>query len=253
MAEHKTTLPQLNAAQETKLKHLTILSLALLNRVSQIRSFFISQANHTHPQIIPYSTLLSTLELDSIPALEELLIEGFYSNVISGKLDQRLKTLEIINTTGRDVKPTGTATSADSMDVDSTTAPTPLPPPQLPPSSHSLESITQSLSTWLGTISSLLNSLDKEIAKLQAQSVNEIEYEEKHEAIIKKEVDDLIQKSKKEVQNKDGKGEGTWLGFGDTVGGGKGMEVDGEGGGQKRTGRQGLGAGNAKKRERSKQ
>ncbi|KAB5593547.1 COP9 signalosome complex subunit 7b [Ceratobasidium theobromae] len=73
------SLPQLNPAQSTKLKQLSI--------------------------ILLYSDLLAYLEISSVRQLEDLIIDAMYQDVLKGKLDQKEGRLEIEYTIGRDLEP----------------------------------------------------------------------------------------------------------------------------------------------------
>lgn len=84
------SLPQLNPAQSTKLKQLSIVTLAERSR------------------ILLYSDLLAYLDLSSVRQLEDLIIDAMYQDVLKGKLDQKEGRLEIEYTIGRDLEP-GTA------------------------------------------------------------------------------------------------------------------------------------------------
>ncbi|KAJ8584865.1 hypothetical protein M405DRAFT_746243 [Rhizopogon salebrosus TDB-379] len=90
--ENKNSLPQLNQAQITKLKHLSIVSLATTRR------------------ILPYSLLLQELQMPTIRDLEDLIIDAIYLDILRGKLDQKEQQFEIEYTMGRDLAP-GTAES----------------------------------------------------------------------------------------------------------------------------------------------
>ncbi|XP_046381079.1 COP9 signalosome complex subunit 7b-like [Haliotis cracherodii] len=79
-------LPELTAGQLTKLRHLTIVSLA------------------TKTKCIPYSILLEELEIQNVRTLEDLIIEVIYADIIHGKLDQRNQQLEVDYAIGRDIR-----------------------------------------------------------------------------------------------------------------------------------------------------
>ncbi|CEL59972.1 COP9 signalosome complex subunit 7 OS=Dictyostelium discoideum GN=csn7 PE=1 SV=1 [Rhizoctonia solani AG-1 IB] len=79
------SLPQLNPAQATKLKQLSIVSLAERSR------------------ILAYSDLLSHLDIASVRQLEDLIIDAMYQDVLKGKLDQKEARVEIEYTIGRDL------------------------------------------------------------------------------------------------------------------------------------------------------
>ncbi|OCH94150.1 hypothetical protein OBBRIDRAFT_789489 [Obba rivulosa] len=85
--QHKDALPPLNQAQITKLKQLSLVSLA------------------TERRILPYSLLLQAIEMPNIRELEDLIIDAIYSEIIRGKLDQKEQQFEVEYTMGRDVEP----------------------------------------------------------------------------------------------------------------------------------------------------
>ncbi|GJE89182.1 hypothetical protein PsYK624_052770 [Phanerochaete sordida] len=85
--QYKDSLPALNDAQTTKLKHLTLVSLAHDRR------------------ILPYDHLLSVLQVSSIRELEDLIIDAIYQDVIRGKLDQKEQQFEVEYIMGRDLEP----------------------------------------------------------------------------------------------------------------------------------------------------
>nr|KAF6494335.1 COP9 signalosome subunit 7B [Rousettus aegyptiacus] len=83
---NKESLPELSTAQQNKLKHLTIVSLA------------------SRMKCIPYSVLLKDLEMRNLRELEDLIIEAVYTDIIQGKLDQRNQLLEVDFCIGRDIQ-----------------------------------------------------------------------------------------------------------------------------------------------------
>ncbi|XP_054978464.1 COP9 signalosome complex subunit 7b isoform X1 [Sorex araneus] len=85
-AANKESLPALSTAQQNKLKHLTIVSLA------------------SRMKCIPYSVLLKDLEMRNLRELEDLIIEAVYTDIIQGKLDQRNQLLEVDFCIGRDIR-----------------------------------------------------------------------------------------------------------------------------------------------------
>jgi len=80
-------LPELSPQQLTKLRQLSLVSLAHENKV------------------IPYSLLLERLNMANVRELEDLIIDSFYSGLIKGKLDQKSKQLEVDFAVSRDVRP----------------------------------------------------------------------------------------------------------------------------------------------------
>ncbi|KAF6750610.1 hypothetical protein DFP72DRAFT_1013105 [Ephemerocybe angulata] len=85
--QHKDALPPLNNAQITKLKYLSIVSLASERR------------------ILPYPLLLASLDMPNVRELEDLIIDAIYQDIIRGKLDQKEEQLEMEYTMERDVEP----------------------------------------------------------------------------------------------------------------------------------------------------
>lgn len=80
------SLPQLNQAQLTKLKYLSLASLA------------------SETQILPYARLLSELDMGSVRELEDLIIDAIYQDIVHGKLDQKAQQFEVEFTMGRDLR-----------------------------------------------------------------------------------------------------------------------------------------------------
>eukprot|EP00294_Goniomonas_avonlea_P004234 CAMPEP_0114548950 /NCGR_PEP_ID=MMETSP0114-20121206/5261_1 /TAXON_ID=31324 /ORGANISM="Goniomonas sp, Strain m" /LENGTH=272 /DNA_ID=CAMNT_0001733587 /DNA_START=9 /DNA_END=827 /DNA_ORIENTATION=- len=78
------TVGQLTEAQLAKLKILTIVSLSAKSKV------------------LPYSLLQQQLEIASVRALEDLIIEGMYNGLFKGKLDQAGQQFQISEAVGRD-------------------------------------------------------------------------------------------------------------------------------------------------------
>ncbi|KAF9445619.1 hypothetical protein P691DRAFT_805448 [Macrolepiota fuliginosa MF-IS2] len=85
--QHKDALPSLNRAQITKLKHLSIVTLA------------------SEKRILPYNDLLKALDMPNVRELEDLIIDAIYLNILRGKLDQKEGQLEVEYTMGRDLEP----------------------------------------------------------------------------------------------------------------------------------------------------
>jgi COP9 signalosome complex subunit 7 len=80
-------LEKLNDRQATKLRHLTIVSLAAESRV------------------IPYHKLVVALGLSSAREAEEVVIDALYTGIITGKLDSGTKQFTVEAGIGRDVRP----------------------------------------------------------------------------------------------------------------------------------------------------
>ncbi|GAA5991650.1 hypothetical protein JCM10908_001073 [Rhodotorula pacifica] len=172
--------PKLSREHETKLKHLTVLSLAAESR------------------IIPYATLLSTLSLEptAVPELEDLLIELFYANVLTGRLDQKHSRLEVVTSHGRDVRATSHAAAAaadsdsNAMQVDnngngnSATAAASRPTASRR-AAPSISSLQATLLSWQTTLSNLIRSLEDNLGTIHAQSINDAQLKYQHEERVK--------------------------------------------------------------------
>jgi len=79
-------LPPLTDPMRTKLRQLTIVSLA------------------TKRKHIPYEQLLEELDVKTMRELEDIIIDVIYANVVTGKMDQLNNRLEIEQTIGRDIR-----------------------------------------------------------------------------------------------------------------------------------------------------
>ncbi|KAL3149113.1 hypothetical protein ABBQ32_001953 [Trebouxia sp. C0010 RCD-2024] len=79
--------PPLSAAQQLKLRQLTLVTMASASKN------------------ITYSELTTQLGISSIRELEDMIItECFYKGIVSGKLDQQKRCLQVTDSLGRDVK-----------------------------------------------------------------------------------------------------------------------------------------------------
>ena len=102
--EQKGALPELSPTQITKLKHLSLLSYAMQQRVS-LSLPYPSLRISPGTQVIPYSFLQTHLDIPTIRLLEDLIIDAIYLDIIRGKLDQNEQQFEVEYTIGRDVPP----------------------------------------------------------------------------------------------------------------------------------------------------
>ncbi|KAF9229801.1 hypothetical protein BS17DRAFT_799245 [Gyrodon lividus] len=151
--DNKDSLPPLNQAQTTKLKYLTIVSLAAERRVCLCTLPSLWTAETMSSQILPYYLLLQELKVDNIRELEDLIIDGIYLDILRGKLDQKEQQLEIEYTMGRDLEP------------------------------GKLEKVLAALQNWATTTASVLAQLDQKLAEAAAHNVMVHEENEEHERI----------------------------------------------------------------------
>ncbi|KAI9599947.1 hypothetical protein KEM48_000058 [Puccinia striiformis f. sp. tritici PST-130] len=150
-------LPKLNEQQTSKLKLLTILDRALYSR------------------IISYSDLLEELEITETQALEELIIDGIYSGLLDGRLDQKYLRLEVESSVGRDVKlvvrppavhadPTDPTTEKKNVDGDVEMDVNKIKDQITNPSStNSLIELHSKLASWRESTGKVLEQLDEKI------------------------------------------------------------------------------------------
>merc|ERR1712154_615351 len=85
--KNKKKYPSFNNKQLAKLKQLSIVTLA----------------GQSTTKILYYNTLQQQLEIKTVRELEDLIIDCIYSQLITGKLDQRKALLEIRYCKGRDI------------------------------------------------------------------------------------------------------------------------------------------------------
>ncbi|KAH8834233.1 hypothetical protein DL96DRAFT_1666988 [Flagelloscypha sp. PMI_526] len=153
-ANNKSSYPELNAAQTTKLKYLTLVSLAEERR------------------IIPYSDLLSLLEMPSIRTLEDLIIDAIYLDILRAKLDQKEGQLEVEYTMGRDLNP------------------------------KKIDDILAALTEWSSTTATVLSTLDNKIDSIAKRAAQQKKRSEAHETRVQtvlKEVQDKQKESNKQA------------------------------------------------------
>eukprot|EP01083_Nonionella_stella_P094379 264741_1 len=79
------TMPELTPPQLTKLKQLSIVTMA------------------SKKKTIPYAELMSVLDVRSTRELEDLVIECVYRGLLKARLDQRKERLEVQHAGGRDI------------------------------------------------------------------------------------------------------------------------------------------------------
>lgn len=163
------------------------------------------------PQTLPYSQLLSTLSLASVPELEEALIDLFYQNVLTGRLDQKHSRLEVVTLSGRDVRPDLVRPHDPSPDADnaSTTADTnamqvdPSAPTRVRTRSRtrrrtgcceapSVASLHSTLASWHRTLHTLTRALEFELGSVHAEAVNAAAADREHEHRVRAVVEAVV-------------------------------------------------------------
>ncbi|WVW86051.1 hypothetical protein I302_108089 [Kwoniella bestiolae CBS 10118] len=128
LADYETatsSYPQLTPSHILKLKHLTLVSLALTHRS------------------LPYDQLLSSLRLDTIRQLEDLIIDVIYAGLLGGKMHHHEKVLHVDWVSGRDLQ------------------------------EKDLLTVQEGLVNWCKTADTLLSALDTRILELKQSSAQE--------------------------------------------------------------------------------
>ncbi|KAF9003516.1 hypothetical protein BDZ89DRAFT_1080914 [Hymenopellis radicata] len=156
--KHKDVLPPLNNAQTIKLKHLSIVSMAAEKR------------------ILPYSELLSALDMPTVRELEDLIIDAIYLDMLRGKLDQKEGQFEVEYTMGRDLEP------------------------------GKIESVLAALKDWAATTSAVLATLDKKIADVSKSAATNKKMAERHEQHVQAVLKEVKEKDSNSSAGKSGLG-----------------------------------------------
>ncbi|KZV77434.1 hypothetical protein PENSPDRAFT_678999 [Peniophora sp. CONT] len=171
--QKKDTLPALNDAQIAKLKHLSLVSSSMQSRARRCIILGVARSLILR-QILPYAPLLSSLDLPTVHALEQLIIDAIYSELLRGKLDQNQQQFEVEYTVGRDVP------------------------------NDALTSLLASLEDWSATTSSLLSTLDAKLNSLSNQSAAAVREAEEYENLLNanlREIADKREKSQGQQRN----------------------------------------------------
>ncbi|XP_072958410.1 COP9 signalosome complex subunit 7 isoform X2 [Typha angustifolia] len=114
-------------------------------------------------KVLPYDQLMQELDVSNVRELEDFLInECMYAGIVRGKLDQLRRSFEVQFAAGRDLRP------------------------------EQLNSMIQTLSSWLGTSDSLLHLIQEKIKWADTMS----EANKKH----RKEVEDKVEEVKKSIK-----------------------------------------------------
>jgi COP9 signalosome complex subunit 7 len=92
-----SSLPPLTPPQKTKLRQLSLVSLA------------------RKASVVPYDAIGEALEVTEQRDLEDLVIETVYAGLVAGKMDQMAREFKVQRASGRDVKPDDVAAMADAL------------------------------------------------------------------------------------------------------------------------------------------
>ncbi|KAH9820805.1 hypothetical protein DFH28DRAFT_953373 [Melampsora americana] len=175
--ENATNLPELNSAQATKLKQLSIIS-----RASQSK-------------VIPYADLLETLEIQTVQELEELIIDAIYSNILEAKLDQKFSQVEMESCIGRDVRlVTSSETNGREIEMDGSLD-------SDPPVGSVLE-LRSRLQMWTDSVGGVLNQLDQYIDSIREKDTKTADFEAQQAESVRKVLQSLPTQHPKDRKGK---------------------------------------------------
>lgn len=167
--ERRDHLPELNEHQISKLKLLSILARA------------------SHSKIIPYSDLLEELEIDQTQALEELIIDGIYSGLLGGRLDQKYSRLEVESSVGRDVRlrplkrrqaRLASKSADEDVEMENNDGRVVVTP------SNTLVDLHAQLASWRDSIANVLTQLDQQIDSIRQKDQAKLDQQARHTATI---------------------------------------------------------------------
>jgi len=136
LQEESQNLPEVTSQMIHKLRMLSVVSLAETQK------------------LIPYTTLQTELGLESIREVEDMIIEGISSGIVTGKLDQKNSYFEVDFVIGRDIQP------AD------------------------FSGIIGVLSGWCDTCDSMLTSVEGQIDQLNGDKAGKIAHRQELDATI---------------------------------------------------------------------
>uniref|UniRef100_A0A1L8DW43 Putative cop9 signalosome complex subunit 7 n=1 Tax=Nyssomyia neivai TaxID=330878 RepID=A0A1L8DW43_9DIPT len=103
---------------------------------------------------IPYATLLIELDISNVRDLEDLIIEAIYADIIHGKLDQKNSQLEVDYAIGRDIRP------------------------------GDINQIVDTLQEWCDSCAAVLNCIETQIHRANAEKARTISHKDKIEQEI---------------------------------------------------------------------
>merc|ERR1719300_321361 len=149
LAESAGSLPEMTDLMTRKLRLLTVVSLAEQNK------------------LLPYSLLMSELEINTVRELEDLVIEGISAGVVLGKLDQKSSCFEVDFVIGRDIR---------KIDIGA---------------------IVSVLTAWCDNCDSMLTNIESQVDKEKADTNS-------HKAALEQKINDVKQQIKNQPTGEDG-------------------------------------------------
>merc|ERR1712228_729005 len=152
LAESAGSLPEMTDLMTRKLRLLTVVSLAEQNK------------------LLPYSLLMSELEINTVHELEDLVIEGISAGVVLGKLDQKSSCFEVDFVIGRDIR---------KIDIGA---------------------IVNVLTAWCDNCDSMLTNIESQVDKVNKEKADT----NSHKAALEQKINDVKQQIKNQPTGEDG-------------------------------------------------
>ncbi|WWC71921.1 uncharacterized protein I206_105880 [Kwoniella pini CBS 10737] len=171
-----SSYPPLTPAHTLKLKHLTLVSLALHNRS------------------LTYDQILTSLRIESIRQLEDLIIDAIYAGLLSGKMHHHEKVLHVDWVASRDLE------------------------------EQDLIAVQNGLLNWCKTAETLLTTLDEQILVTRQNAANEAADQADYKAYRDREYETIA------LELKNSKMKPAYGGFGPRGGNLKDFQMGGLGG-----------------------
>merc|ERR1719244_1706921 len=144
LAKSAGSLPEMTDLMTRKLRLLTVVSLAEQNK------------------LLPYSLLMSELEINTVRELEDLVIEGISAGVVLGKLDQKSSCFEVDFVIGRDIR---------KIDIGN---------------------IVSVLTAWCDNCDSMLTNIETQVDKVNKEKADT----NSHKAALEQKINDVKQQIK---------------------------------------------------------
>lgn len=144
-------------------------------------------------RILPYSDLLSALEISNIRELEDLIIDAIYLDILRGKLDQKEQQFEVEYTMGRDLEPESLGNLLGALQDWYVKRLATLHRDM----AEFISCVLLYTHTWYRseTTSSVLSALDASLTRLSSQSAQRAKESEEHERLLNQHMKEVQDKS----------------------------------------------------------
>ncbi|KDN50391.1 hypothetical protein K437DRAFT_244947 [Tilletiaria anomala UBC 951] len=122
---------------------------------------------------LKYDDLLAALDLPDMRALEDLIIEGIYAGIVSGRLDEKSQIFQVEGCLGRDVR-----------------------------GKPELENLVKELERWSNSAESALQLLSERIDQIKQLDASRAEQRRRHDALLS----EHLQKAARHIHESNSKG-----------------------------------------------